>query len=529
MKQILRFSFALACFIIFSNASAQFRYESEIFTNADVVVHSNVPYGQNYNFLINPTMPDTIPLVMDVYEPDQTVDTKTERPVMVYIHTGNFLPVGINGSVSGTKTDSVVVEMCRQWARRGFVAISCDYRLGWNPVSMDPNVRRGTLLNAVYRALNDVRSCVRNLKRDYTMGGNTWGIDTNNIVLYGQGSGGYVSLAYSTLDKYSELAVAGKFGDGTNSFFIDTAIVGNVDGRGGALNLPNHASYSDRVSMVVNAGGALADTSWLEANSAPIIAIQCVRDPFAPYGNGTVIVPTTNEDVVDVSGAGIFIDQANALGVNNIYNMHTYNDPYTMRARSLYNQTIPYIFPAPNNMIDIKGSDGLFPMIRAINPINRLLNEGDPWTWWDSTQYTNVINFVYMGTVDPAPILANARAGNMDMSKTKALAYIDTIQGYIIPRIVKGLGLRASINDVKPSLVTIFPNPSNNDVFVQAKDANGLIESVEVIDLLGRTVRNITNIKSNQYQIERGNLAAGTYLIKAMIGNEQVIQKIVLE
>lgn len=79
------------------------------------------------------------------------------------------------------------------------------YRLGWNPQSSDQDVRTGTLLNAVYRAIQDAKTSVRFLRENFSVGGNTYKVDTSKVIVGGQGSGGYVAFAYASLDKVSEL------------------------------------------------------------------------------------------------------------------------------------------------------------------------------------------------------------------------------------------------------------------------------------------------------------------------------------
>src|SRR5690606_21747556 len=138
------------------------------------------------------------------------------------------------------------------------------------------------------------------------------------------------------------------------------------EGFGGSRNFDNHVGYSSEVNMVINIGGALADTLWMEAGQPPMVAFHCVRDPFAPYTSGVVIVPTTNENVVDVNGAGVFMKKANDFENNCAFDTMPGTDPYTARARSLYNQTIPYIDPAPSNFINTGEGEGLFPIIRPL-------------------------------------------------------------------------------------------------------------------------------------------------------------------
>ena len=138
------------------------RYLSQIFGPTNIEVDSNVVYGENFE-LISPfqTTVSLKDLVMDIYQPKQSVDTVSERPLMIYLHTGNFLPPPLNGSPTGLKNDLSATEICRQFARRGYVAASIYYRLNWNPVSTDADTRRGTLLRAVFRASIDAKTAVR--------------------------------------------------------------------------------------------------------------------------------------------------------------------------------------------------------------------------------------------------------------------------------------------------------------------------------------------------------------------------------
>ena len=147
-------------------------------------------------------------------------------------------------------------------------------------------------------------------------------IDPNKIVLYGEGTGGYISLAYNSLDKYSEISLPQFLNPLTQKSFVDTTLVGRIDGSGipQSLTLYGPPRANMDVAAVVAAGGALADTSWLEAGDKPIIAIQCIRDPFAPFNAGTVIVPTTQEDVVDVTGSNIYM-----AGIDGYVNNHIKN------------------------------------------------------------------------------------------------------------------------------------------------------------------------------------------------------------
>ena len=232
--------------------------------------------------------------------------------------------------------------MCRQFAKRGFVAVSIDYRLGWNPVSSDQDVRTGTLLRAVYRALQDTRTCVRYFKNNIATGGNTYNVDSTQIIIGGQGSGGYIAWALATLDTQSKILIP-KFIDIHGNSYVNDTILGDIWGFGGSTdtsnadggNIVNYPNNTSNVALIFNMGGALGDSSWLDAHSTPAVAFHVPSDPFAPYTTGTVIVPTTHDPVVDVWGSYTAMHQADLLGINSIYNSRVYNDNYTLRANSV--------------------------------------------------------------------------------------------------------------------------------------------------------------------------------------------------
>ncbi len=474
-------------------------------------------------------------LKMDIYEP--AYDVITDRPVVIYLHTGNFLPPPLNGSPLGLKSDSSAIVTCTKLAKRGFVAIAIDYRLGWNPIASGPTgpvVRRATLLNAVYRAIHDVKQCVRTLKED-AAGPNTYGIDPTEVILYGEGSGGYVALAYATLDKQAETEIPKfVFPGTTDSSYVQPSQVGDVDGFGGLLNLYIANGESADIDFVVNAGGALADTSWLEAGDAPMVAIQAVRDPFAPFGEGTVIVPTTQEDVVDVQGANVFMVKANDLGNNDPYiSGHTYNDPYTLAARARYGQTYSYIYAPPNDQITINTNvEGLFPVLRP-KGASLFQNEGAPWQWWDpnSPLATAIVS------PGPPPVTAHQASlmSNPDMSPAKGRAYTDTILNYAVPRIVNALspnpnitGISISESDVVSGKMNFYPNPVKGALYFSSTDAAIEMEHISILTITGHQVMELA-LEEGVQQVDISDLAAGVYLVKIKTNQGMATKKIVKE
>ncbi|NND95063.1 MAG: alpha/beta hydrolase, partial [Flavobacteriales bacterium] len=468
MKNRLQFAAVMIALLAVNISWAQTRYLDEVFTDEEITITSNVVYATNIDFLTSDLTPTAqlstdigtlsaladagadypapyfdpgdastqlkvTDIAMDVYHPDNVIDTETERPVIVYFHTGNFLPPPINGSMMGQRTDSLAVDLCKAWARRGYVAVSIDYRLGWNPIAPDVQTRRGTLLNAVYRAIQDAKMAVRTIKTDAT----TYGADVNKIALFGEGSGGYMSQAYTTLDNPSvelflEKFLPNPFDPSTS--YIDTTLVGPPSGFGfqNSLNLYRDNGVSAEVHMSINAGGALADESWLEAGDVPMVSFHAVRDDFAPFTSGTVIVPTTQEEVVDVHGSNFFIQKANDLGNNDVFAGLPDGDPYTDRARSLYNNS----YDASNGGTETVNAspEGLFSIVQPLQPF--LTNISAPWQWWDPS--------APLSNVEVAPGVTTHMAqlqSNPNMSEMQSDAFQDTINGFMLPRLACALDL----------------------------------------------------------------------------------------
>lgn len=512
----------LAMLLLSVNGFAQQRYLDEIFTN--VTVTPNIEYAQNISVLTG--APTQIPLNMDIYQP--TGDTQTERPLVIYLHTGSFLPILINRTATGSRTDSATAEMCRQFAKRGYVAASIDYRLGWNPAAVGAagqDIRTGTLLTAVYRAIQDAKSCVRYFNKNYSTGGNTYKIDTSRIIICGQGSGGYVSLAYATVDKPSEISLL-KFLSGTTDAsygyvagqpYVNQAILGDEDGFGGIpqFNIENHVGFSSNVKMVVNMGGALGDSSWLEAGDVPMVCFHVTNDPFAPFGNGNVIVPTTGDFVVDVSGSQAVIGFCEAYDNNDVFNI-PYTDPYTTRANAING-----------------GLEGLFPFIMP-DPGPPFYGQAGPWEWISYTNLQTLAPFlgVSSGAVDTIYQSAFFTNPNVDL-KGNALNYIDTVQGYLAPRIVQALQLPGFYNSVvtlngSNYTLSMYPNPAHSTTRIEISN-NVAINSVSVFDITGRNMNAGVIIKSNRCDINTSSLSAGTYMIRLQTDKGEISSKLVKE
>jgi len=522
MKQFCSLLIALCCCVGFTQA--QERYLDEVFT--EVNVQRDVVYGTNISVLSG--QPEQVDLLMDVYQP--AGDDATNRPVVIYWHTGSFLPPLFNGQITGARSDSAVVEICSQLARRGYVAIAATYRQGWNPAATGAegqNIRTGTLLNAVYRGIQDVRTSIRFLRKTVAEDGNPFGVDAENIALFGQGTGGYLTFASAYLDRVDEITSKDKFiNTETLESYVDTAQSGDPYGLNDRpLNIANHVEYSSDFKMAVNAGGALGDISWIEGREdEPVtVGFHVLRDPFAPFFQGAVIVPTTGDFVVNVAGTRQVVDSANFKGNNAIIAEanNDMNDPLNALIEA-YSQTPVTI-----------GTDTFTLAVNNMFPFVTDSLASGPYEWWSLEQLRQIVagTNAALGTdFDADELHESGLITNPDMSKQKALTYIDTIMDYWMPRAFLALNLATSTQDIiqaEEVELTISPNPVSDRIFVTS-GANYPMKDVALYNLEGRLQRAKLRVDNNTVTMRRGDLPPGIYVLQVRFEEGMVSKKLVL-
>lgn len=105
---------AILCILIISipiHAFPGIRYKNKIFWKVDI--KKDIVYGRNYQ---NGKLVD---LKMDVYEPHG--DKANKRALIICIHGGGF--------TGGDKSNKYIVYICKDFAKRGYVTASINYRL----------------------------------------------------------------------------------------------------------------------------------------------------------------------------------------------------------------------------------------------------------------------------------------------------------------------------------------------------------------------------------------------------------------
>ena len=513
MKKNLRTVLFLMLMSVTLQLSAQ-RFLSEVFTSTTVT--SNVTYGRNWSTLYSPVSLFMDTLKADVYQP--AGDTMVHRPTVFVLHPGSAFPAFYNYWCTGTKTDSAVAEMCRQFARRGYTAIALNYRLGWNPFSTDQDTRTGSLLEALGRGVQDIKACVR-FFRNNALTSNTYHINPDMFILGGLSTGGTLALNYITLQNYSQIQIfkylsandnaTYHFHSGTTYF--DSTYWGNFDGYNGDPNL-NYSGNTPGVSNAVQFGfsleGVLGDSSWLHNGDVPMVCFHNIPDVSTPYYCGAVY--SLGQFVVNVCGGHMVIHNADVFQNNFAFQNNNWTDIYTTTA---------------NQRNGGSGHDGLYPFSTA-SP------QSAPWEWWDSTTafqiMINQLGFT-MGHADT--VWYNSIADNPDMSSAKGHAYLDTVMRYLNPRIYRAVGLNVGIWETaqQAESVSLYPNPATDQFTVNASTRSTPIRYIHVYDLTGRLVRSFDKINKQQFMMNTRSFESGIYMLKIGFEKDEVVRKVTFQ
>jgi hypothetical protein len=473
-------------------------------------------------------------LTIDVYLPMN--DTAENRPVVAIFPTGNFLPPYINQGVYGAKRDSANVYLARQLAARGYVTMVAEYRQGWLPTATDQIVQTETLLRAAYRGGQDAKALARYLRKTIAEEDNPYGIDGDKIAFWGFGTGGYVTLTHAFLDSIAEIEQNLQFYDNQPNpqLLIQEARDGNPQGTTvAALNKVNSPDYSDDVALTVNAGGAIGDTMWIESgpnNTDAFVGFHRVEDPFAPFNIGAVIVPTTGSTVINnVGGAYAVTRIVNREGINDEFedvNDGPLNDKFSDLSISLNELNAMYQTMDLDTTNLPLSYDNLFPFI----------GDGGHWNWGNETVARATIAAINEtgANLNADLIIGTEKTLNPNFDNPAAAKRtIDTMIAYFIPRafVALNLGTTTSTDLITPASVALdlFPNPAGDMGFTVRVAETLRIRQLDLFDINGRNVRQMTGLEQSSIQVDRGNLPRGQYIVRLRLDDGVTARMVTLE
>ena len=269
------------------------RFIDEVFDS--VTVTENVVYGNApdlpFIFLFEWNTYD-IDLHMDVYEP--VGDNMEDRPVIIFAHSGAFF--------IGSKEAQDMVALCEAAAKRGYVAVSMEYRLGLNILSTYSGER------AVYRGVQDASAVIRFLREFHS----DFNIDYDKIFFWGSSAGSFIGLHLSYIEE-SERPLS-TYG---NQFDPD---LGCFDCEG------NDYVHSSKPEALISTWGAIADLEYIdEYENVPTALFHGTLDLIVPYDEGFPF--TLNITLPYVYGSLNISDRMTELGINHSLNVEE-NEPH---------------------------------------------------------------------------------------------------------------------------------------------------------------------------------------------------------
>lgn len=221
--------------------------------NGNVI--SNIQYGSGVDW-----QGQTQSLTMDIYLPAQA-DPGKKYPLFLFIHGGGF--------TSGDKSSSA--EKCQLMADSGFVAVTINYRLGWNTGGVNScNGDTASLNEAVYRSMQDANAAFRYL----VVNAAQYGIDTDWIFAGGASAGAAVALTSSYIfDNYAQLRYQSEFKK-----------------IGGLQGADNNLVNTYTIKGICSIAGALPDSNLINStNAIPTIFFQGGADEVVPVDYGTFL------------------------------------------------------------------------------------------------------------------------------------------------------------------------------------------------------------------------------------------------
>jgi hypothetical protein len=239
-----------------------------------------------------------------------------------------------------------------------------------------------------------------------------------------------------------------------------------------------------------------------------MVSFHCPHDPFAPYTTGVVVVPTTNEPVIEATGAYDFHSIINAQAApnnNDIFQSLELADDVSLAANAI-NDGMDGLYPVLNNYVDGAPSEP---------------SDSSPWQWWD-VAITQAVD-----SANGTNIAGTQLSLNPTMGPGEALPWIDIIQGYTAPRMAVAMGLTESASNVadvvKGETFTVFPNPTSGYTTIAFNES---ASSCSLYTMGGRLVREwpLAGVVGS-FTVDLSNLAIGTYVVQ--IGNESQLVSIV--
>jgi dienelactone hydrolase len=456
----------LACMLFLS--CAMLKAQKWVDTLYQVQITSDVEFGQATDF-----GGKSRNLKMDICRPLNDSLPPCGRPLMVIIHGGAFL--------GGDKTGDAMPKLLKEFAQRGYLTASINYRLGFFQTSaaINCNIPTWNCLNtadsaewgrALYRGMQDAKAAIRFLVAKSSV----YKIDPRNVFVVGESAGAFVALSAAFMDDPAE----------------------------------KPASCAQ-----------MADV----ARPNKIYESQCVVAPG--LGASVDSLKLQRPDLGTIDGSlNLPVPSYTIKGVGSFYG-GMYNDLFS--TSKYVKQPVLYMFHQPNDLVVPYAYDRLFagynacakqfpancqdiinrPFVMGSAGINRLVRslrtsgKPVPEILFDSTLNTADC-LAQVGN----PALAGHAIDNLSLRSMRMAGFfakaIDTSSACQTTSI-RSLSMLASA-------VTLFPNPASRFVDFES---GFQVQSLEIIDMTSKVLMSVTPA-SHMGHIDIQSLQTGIYVVR---------------
>lgn len=272
---------------------AQLPYTQKLY---DINITTDVTYGSDVDFAGH-----TVDLKMDIYKPVN--NPYCNRPILVMIHGGAF--------IGGDKTDYGVSTVAQEYAKRGYVVASINYRLGTHKrnyyeqyalcSNFLPNqpclysADSSEFIRAAFRAMQDAKGAIRFMKQRHAIDST----DSNIAFVGGESAGAITSFLVAFMTSQSEkpadcFAIANAPTPDPDlaaclpaNYSLARPNLGSVQGT-----LNTSAGYDAKVLGLLDFFGAVMDTSILnEADKPAVYMFHQYGDLVVDCGTQPLIQP----------------------------------------------------------------------------------------------------------------------------------------------------------------------------------------------------------------------------------------------
>ncbi len=448
----------------------------------------NVTYGSAINF-----NGDLESLQMDIYFPEcDDVTHSSKRPLLIWIHGGSFL--------AGDKNDVSIQALCKDFAKRGYVTASIDYRLGFisDELKWECNYPNYNCVfatdsiewaRAYYRAVQDGKGALRYLINRHL----EFRIDTDNVFLAGESAGSFTALGVGLMDMGSERPAQ---------------TFSQVD-----ASLPNPNTYD----CVYNKGISFNGNSIARPDLGGI--------------NGDIEPTNINYTIKGIGNmyGAMMRDLLKDIPANKhkpaIYSFHQPCDIIVSIDSNYVDWGLSWCFTNGYNCYGITNNEIMLYGSRVFSKWNTMNNYG-----YDiKNEFTN-INFPYQfifgdgSCLDQVNKPCHAYDNKALREKNLAVFFSDKIS----TNPICDTTTISSLSERELGQIKVYPNPTNNTLHISGSQLNALKE-VRLYGILGKQLFSIEEVSQDELTIDMTVFSTGLYILYLKDKSNRVVTRKVVK